>query len=704
MLYDPQVQVLEVAASTGPHADIRRKRAISLHQARGICRWVLEHKQPARVNNVHLDPQWSKLYVQVVDEIVSELDVPILDGEEVVGILNFESTRAGAFQREDEQFLSTLAGQAGLAIKNAQAYERERRLAAEAQETADEARALNEISKEITSQLDLTRIFDLILEKALSLTHSTLGSLHLYDRDRGDLWMAAERGVAADRKGLRLRLNEGIVGYTATHKQVFNVVDVCQAPWDSIYVEFIPGTHSELAAPMLEGNEIRGVLNIESPLPANFNGSDERLLQGLAGLAVVALQNAERYDKAEQEARRFALLYKAGQELSKVTESSQLKQAYEAVMYIAMEHSQCQVVIRRYDDVTRELVLTGASEPRYFALDSRTKLDEGVNAQVAQERRTIQISDTQHPPQGVAAPKLSDPTTRSLVITPILFKERYYGNLRLSHTNAGYFKQTDILFFEGLAQLLASTIYRLETAQERQEFKQRAIAAEAMSSMGQAAFELTHRWGNDLGLIPSYVNDIHTELKMQDVKNTCISEKLGNIVQAVRIVLDLSERLKHELLKSGDMKAGEPVIIHPSILLEEAMDTLSLPSNIHISSQVEADAEAVRIMHSLVTDILHNLITNANQAMPGGGTIVLRAHNAGRSVALEVSDTGPGIAEQHLTRIFDLFFSTKGSTGFGLWSARHNALSNHGDLTVKSEVGRGTTFTLLLPKAEGEAV
>jgi len=105
-----------------------------------------------------------------------------------------------------------------------------------------------------------------------------------------------------------------------------------------------------------------------------------------------------------------------------------------------------------------------------------------------------------------------------------------------------------------------------------------------------------------------------------------------------------------------------------------------------------------------VTDILHNLITNANQAMPGGGTIVLRAHNAGRSVALEVSDTGPGIAEQHLTRIFDLFFSTKGSTGFGLWSARHNALSNHGDLTVKSEVGRGTTFTLLLPKAEGEAV
>jgi signal transduction histidine kinase len=86
--------------------------------------------------------------------------------------------------------------------------------------------------------------------------------------------------------------------------------------------------------------------------------------------------------------------------------------------------------------------------------------------------------------------------------------------------------------------------------------------------------------------------------------------------------------------------------------------------------------------------------------MPEGGKITLKAHNAGRFVALEVIDTGAGIPQQSLSNIFDLFYSTKGSSGFGLWSARTNALRNQGDLMVKSQEGCGTIFTLLLPGAE----
>lgn len=109
----------------------------------------------------------------------------------------------------------------------------------------------------------------------------------------------------------------------------------------------------------------------------------------------------------------------------------------------------------------------------------------------------------------------------------------------------------------------------------------------------------------------------------------------------------------------------------------------------------------VRGVHSLVMDILRNLVSNALDATPEGGQITLRARNAGSFVALEVIDTGTGIPRQSLDKIFDLFYSTKGSSGFGLWSARRNALRNHGDLKVKSELGQGTTFTLLLPKVEG---
>jgi signal transduction histidine kinase len=283
-----------------------------------------------------------------------------------------------------------------------------------------------------------------------------------------------------------------------------------------------------------------------------------------------------------------------------------------------------------------------------------------------------------------------------------MFKDQYYGNLGLRHENVGYFQGADILFFEGLATQLASTIHRLETVQARQEFEQRALAAEAMSTIGQIAFELTHHWDNHLGLVRSYVNDIRSKLERLDVTDMSVSGKLDNIVRAVHTVLDLSEGLKLELLKSGQARASEPVVIHPKVLLEEALDLPSLPRTIQISLEIEQDVTYVRVMHSLATDILHNLVTNAIQAMPEGGNITLRARNSGRSVALEVSDTGPGIPEENFSKIFDLFYSTKGSTGFGLWSARRNALSNHGNLTVNSVVGEGTTFTLLLPKVGGE--
>jgi len=356
--------------------------------------------------------------------------------------------------------------------------------------------------------------------------------------------------------------------------------------------------------------------------------------------------------------------------------------------------------------------MVGASQLEYAPLFARQKLDLGVNGQVAREQRTIVIHDTNNPPPGVVAPQLSDLTTRSLLITPIMFKEQYYGNLGFSNKEVGYFRGADKRFLEGLAQQLGNTIYRLETVQERQEFEQRAASAEAMSWIGQAAFELTHRWDNNLGLVRSYVNDIRSKLEKLGVTNPFIDKKLENIVQDTRTVLDLSKNLRQEFARSDEMigdsvviessaVASEPVVIHPRILLEEAQIVPSLLTTIQISLEIDEDVAAVRVIHHLVADILRNLMVNAIEAMPEGGKITLRARNSGLLVALEVTDTGVGIRQQDLGKIFGLFFSTKGSSGFGLWSARCNALRNHGDLEVKSEIGQGTTFTLFLPRVRG---
>jgi len=860
LLLNNRTQILETAAAIGRHAEYSRKQKLLLHETKGISSWVVKEKKPVLVNNFKKDPLWQDIHLPVATDIVSELDIPLLDGNEVVGVLNFESIYEGAFQKEDQEFLLTLAGQAVLAIKNGQAYEREKRLAEEGRvlnqiskeitsqldpnhvldlilekaleltqsmrgnlmiydedrndlwmavehgvieemkglrhsldkgivgyaartkkllnvdlsqppwndvnldyfpgtlselavpmlvgeqlhgvlnveslspnnyserderllsgladlavialqnaqaferekRLVEEGQVLNEISREITSQLDPRYVFDLILEKALELTNSTLGSLHLYNPETRELSMVADRGVDSDKKGIRQKLDQGIVGYSATHKKLLNIHDITQYPWNKKYIQFVLGTQSELAVPMLAGDELRGVLNVESNALHHFRGRDERLLQGLADLAVVALQNTERYDKARRDAQRFELLYQAGRELGKITDLNQVELAYDIVLKIAEEQSQSLVLIRRFNKDAQELELIRASQPQYKALFQRRKLDVGINGQVAREHRTIVVSDIENPPSDLAMPQPSDLATRSRLVTPIMFEEQYYGNLGLNHSDIGHFQNADKLFYEGLAQLLASTIHRLETGQERQDFEQRAQAAEEMSLIGQSAFEVTHRLGNDLGLVNLYVSDIHSELEKLGVTNGLISKKLNNISQSVQHVLSFSGDLKLELAKLGAKEevAGEPTLLSSRSLLEDAKQAAHLPANIVICVQIEDDAALIRGIHSLVADILRNLLANAIQAMPEGGTITLRGRNAGRYIALDVSDTGVGIAPERLSQIFGLFFSTKGSSGFGLWSARRNALRNHGDLKVESKLGEGTTFILLLPRAD----
>ncbi|MGH2482379.1 MAG: GAF domain-containing protein, partial [Ktedonobacteraceae bacterium] len=333
----------------GTYTSQRAKLKKSLHSPTGITGWVFQHQNVARVANVHKHQPWTARYLEISPETVSELDVPLMDGKKAIGVLNLESSKENAFSKDDQAFLETLAAQAVLAITRAQEYEHKQRL-------AEEQRVLNEISKEIVSQLDLKRVFDQILIRMLALTKSQNGILMLYNTEKDLLWMAAERGVLPEKRGLPNRLDEGVVGYAARTKRALNV-DPSQAPWHEYYLDYIPDTRSELAVPILAGEQLLGVLNVESVEEHAFGESDKRLLQGLADLTAVALRNAEFYHKAEQAALSFQLLYQAGQELGEISEPKQLEQGYEVIACLAEKQSQSSVAVRRYEEATGDLVL-----------------------------------------------------------------------------------------------------------------------------------------------------------------------------------------------------------------------------------------------------------------------------------------------------------------------------------------------------------
>ena len=164
-------------------------------------------------------------------------------------------------------------------------------------------------------------------------------------------------------------------------------------------------------------------------------------------------------------------------------------------------------------------------------------------------------------------------------------------------------------------------------------------------------------------------------------------------------------------------KGGQPVTRAVSLgpLIEESVSLVLHGSNVKPSITIQKDLQAIEADEGQISQVCNNLVLNAVQAMPGGGTISIVAENmtlddknvlsipAGNYVRIVISDQGCGIPQENLQNIFDPYFTTKaGGTGLGLASV-HSIISKHGGhISVRSAVGRGTTFEVLLPASTGK--
>lgn len=166
-------------------------------------------------------------------------------------------------------------------------------------------------------------------------------------------------------------------------------------------------------------------------------------------------------------------------------------------------------------------------------------------------------------------------------------------------------------------------------------------------------------------------------------------------------------------------KGGTPIKKATSIkqLLEESIPFALRGSNIDAEFSFSEPLWPVEIDEGQISQVIHNLVINAQQAMPAGGTLKVRAENcsaagteadlpipAGRHIKISIQDFGIGIPKEHLQKIFDPYFTTKQKgSGLGLSTAYSIVKKHNGYLTVDSELGKGATFSVYLPAGSGEA-
>jgi GAF domain-containing protein/anti-sigma regulatory factor (Ser/Thr protein kinase) len=703
LLYNHRTEQLETAAAIGTNSKAYENLTLPVNNGKGITVWVYKNKMPRRVDNVDIDSELQDVYYPVISDTISELDFPLIDENEVVGVISFESKKEKAFTREDEEFISTLAGQAVLAIKSAQLYEM-------VESSRQELETLHEVAQEIIIQEgDPERVMQLILKKARELLVAEMGALQLYEGTRPSKVYVSDSNnpdgepfiETVDPGDTDKRVVLGIVQHVAETRMAYITKgDAVEDP----YYKGSHDYHSEIAVPLIsQRGELIGVLDLESPRLYAFDNDDLEVLDAFARQAVIAIQYAQVYILARAESERFRLLSEAGRDLGELTDIEQITQAYKIILRKVSEFNDGEILVRRFDEVSQELVLAQVLNPRRVPPPDKIPISQGINGQVARERRTIMVHDIKNIPPGVVQPFGDDPSIRTLAITPIQFQRtRYYGNLVLSHAKASSLSRADISLLEGLAQQLAITIHRLEMVQAKMEADEQAKYLEFVGELGQSTMEIAHRLTNELGLINFYASNIRQAISRSGIESSIINEELDRVIRDVSNVLNMSKGLKQkvsEIGEEGRFKQGQ-VPLPVTALLEDSSWTLPLPENVRLTWDLADDLGNVNVVAGQIVDILRNLVANAIEVMPDGGSITIRAFNAPPYIQIEVEDTGPGISIEYQPKIFNLFFSTKKSSGFGLWSARRYARANGGELTMKSDPGKGTTFVLTLPIAE----
>jgi PAS domain S-box-containing protein len=244
----------------------------------------------------------------------------------------------------------------------------------------------------------------------------------------------------------------------------------------------------------------------------------------------------------------------------------------------------------------------------------------------------------------------------------------------------------------------------------RKELEAQFVQAQKMEVVGHLAGGIAHDFNNMLGIILGYA-----EIAMADLSS---GTPLHRHLETIGHTAKRAAALTRQLLIFSRQQAMEAEVLDLSELLVgiDPMLRRLIGENITLETVPEPELRPVEADPGQIEQVLMNLTVNARDAMPNGGKLTLTAGNAtvsadrlphpemapGDYVVLSVSDEGTGMSEAVKAKIFDAFFTTKAAgkgTGLGLATCHTIVKQWHGYITVESELGHGTTFSVYLPPA-----
>jgi phosphoserine phosphatase RsbU/P len=290
LLLNEKTQELRFRFQVGYPADFTDGARVKLGE--GVTGQAAQSRQAVLVDDVTQDPK----YIAAVPNVRSELAVPLITKNRVIGVIDLEARNPGYFTEEHSRLLTLVASRIAGGIENAQLYTR----------TTRQARILlllNEIARELSSILNLDELLNRVAELLRRLIDYQMFSILLLDSSGEKL---QHRFSLRFRENIHLKhevpLGRGLVGYAAQTKEAVLVPDVSKDPR---YIEGNPETRSELAVPLIYKDKVIGVLDLEHTRRNFFTDDHRRTMMTLAAQVAIAIENARLYEEIARQERRL---------------------------------------------------------------------------------------------------------------------------------------------------------------------------------------------------------------------------------------------------------------------------------------------------------------------------------------------------------------------------------------------------------------
>lgn len=240
-------------------------------------------------------------------------------------------------------------------------------------------------------------------------------------------------------------------------------------------------------------------------------------------------------------------------------------------------------------------------------------------------------------------------------------------------------------------ELEASNEELRTTNEELEQTQGKLIQQEKLAAVGQLASGVGHELRNPLGVIKNAAYYIKTKVGTDD-------PKLAKHLNIMEREINNSNRIISDLL--GFSRTRQPSIVPSDVnrMIENAMEVVEMPENVLLVKEFDTALPKAMADADQIHQVFVNLGLNAIQAMADGGQLKVKSRLAGDYVEVEFNDTGCGIPQENLKKLFDPFFSTKArGVGLGLAVTHGIVERNKCKIEVKSKVSEGTTFLVKLP-------